>query len=124
MSAFKPTRQSNDIRPPIAGEIYAVATTGSSVAYVTPTELVGQYATFAADGDAVHIMFGGPSVTADKTAVSGTAGSPATLTADATSTIKIADGQMISVRIPAAATNFAVQGAAGGGFARFWLSSN
>jgi hypothetical protein len=124
MSGFKPTRQSNDIRPPMAGEVYAMATTAASVAYVSPAELIGAYATFAADGDAVHIQFGGPSVTADKTAVAGEAGSPITLTASADSTIKIADGQMVSFRLPPAATNFAVQGAAGGGFVRFWLSSN
>lgn len=101
-----------------------MATTAASVAYVSPAELIGAYATFAADGDAVHIQFGGPSVTADKTAVAGEAGSPITLTASADSTIKIADGQMVSFRLPPAATNFAVQGAAGGGFVRFWLSSN
>ena len=127
MSGFKPTRQANDICPPIEGGVTAIATTGSSAAYVTPAAWKDSYVTAQADGDAVHFTFGDALVTADKTAVAGTVGSPAALTNDDTSTIKIPDGSFVSFRVLSGAANteyFAIQGAAGGGFVRFWVSSN
>lgn len=127
MSGFKPTRQANDISPPIESKVTALATTGSSVAYVTPTTWADNYVTAMADGDAVHITFGDALVVVDKTAVAGTVGSPAAITNDDTSSIKIPDGSFISFRVlsgDTTTTHFAVQGAAGGGFVRFWLSSN
>lgn len=69
---FGPTRASDNIRPPVAGEVTVFAVSGTAIVQPVPTSWRFRYVTIQAETADVYILFGPTnSVNADPNATTG-----------------------------------------------------
>jgi hypothetical protein len=110
------TRQSDNIRPPIVGEVYVYSASVISFGTAIPDAWRGRYVTFEADGTDCYLLFGTVAVGADSTVTSGS-----------NQCVKLPSDQQRPFRIPAknvaAVTHFAIQASSGTPKVRVYLSS-
>lgn len=110
------TRASDNVRPPVAGEVACFAVTSSSARQTVPVAWRWRYVTIQADGANVYLVFGDASVTASDTATSG-----------ATQSVLIPNGGALECYLPgsgdAGTVAFAYKTASGTATLRCWPSS-